>query len=59
MKYENGEVSIRGNVPHGGALHEAGCVKGDVIKSINGKSISNQDELEAVTKGLKVGKSYP
>lgn len=59
MKYEDGEVSIRGNVPHGGALYEAGCVKGDVIKSINGKPIRTQDELEAVTKGLKVGKSYP
>lgn len=59
MDYNDGEVSIKGNVPHGSALHKAGCVKGDVIKSINGKSITNQDELEAVTEGLQVGKDYP
>jgi len=59
LDYNDGEVSIKGNVPHGSALHKAGCVKGDVIKSINGKSVTNEDELKAVTKELKVGKAYP
>lgn len=58
MDFQEGRTIIKGNVPHGSALHEAGCVKGDVIQSINGESITNQDQLEAVTKSLKVGKSY-
>ncbi|NRB46958.1 MAG: M61 family metallopeptidase [Saprospiraceae bacterium] len=59
IEFEAGRALIKGNVPHGGALHQAGCVKGDVIQSINGHPITNPDQLEAVTKGLKVGNSYP
>ena len=34
-------------------------MQGDIIQSINGQSITNQDQLETVTKELKVGNSYP
>ena len=59
IDFNDGKAIIKGNVPHGGALHEAGCTKGDVITSINGKSITHRDELEALTKELQVGESYP
>jgi len=49
---------LKGNVVHGGALHQAGLVKGDIIQAINGKVIKTKEDWDIVMPTLKVGKSY-
>lgn len=54
---EEGAI-LKGNVVHGGSLHEAGLVNGDIIQAIDGKVIKTKEDWDIVMPTLKVGKAY-
>lgn len=59
LKYPKGEGAVIAGVIRGGPAHTAGLRPGDVIISVDGKSITNPSDALSITSKLKPDTAYP